>query len=104
MKTLAWLEIAPGTEPWAAATLRSLAAASVTCSGVVVAADALEPTVREALVAAAGSVPLAIVAPAQAIPALRERMSDAGIEGVVRVAAGMVLPHAFDARLVVAAR
>ena len=99
MKTIVCVNVRADTTRSAAETIRCLASGSLTCVGIFVTGDNGENSDKDALVAAAGGIPLAFVSSAECLSALNNSLRDTGAAGVFFVSAGMVVPYAFDVRL-----
>ena len=99
MKTIVCVNVRADTTRSAAQTIRCLASGSLTCVGIFVAGDWEESSDKDALVAAAGEIPVVFVSSAECLSALKNSLRDTGAAGVFFVSAGMVVPYAFDVRL-----
>ena len=98
MKTITLLNVTSGTAPAAAETIGYLASGSLTCAGIVVAGGG-EALDRGACIAAGGGVSVSFASGADCLAAVRNSLRETGAAGVLLVAAGIQVPHAFDVRL-----
>ena len=99
VKTIVCLNVSAETASLAAETIRCLASSSLTCAGMIVAGDWGESSDKNAVVAAAGEIPLAFVFSGDCLSALKTNLRDTGAAGAFLVSAGMHVPYAFDVRL-----